>query len=50
MDCTIRTWDVPSGHLLDCMVLDAPPTSVTMSPSGEYLAASIVDEVGIRIW
>ena len=50
MDCVVRTWDIPSGHLIDCFLLEAPPTSISLSSNGEYMACSIVDDLGIYIW
>uniref|UniRef100_A0A1B6HHV9 Uncharacterized protein n=1 Tax=Homalodisca liturata TaxID=320908 RepID=A0A1B6HHV9_9HEMI len=50
MDCTIRTWDVYSGQLVDCFQVDAACTSLTMSPNGEFLATSHVDYKGIFLW
>ena len=50
MDCSIKTWDLPTGQLIDCFTLEAPPTSVSLSDSGEYLACSVADELGMYIW
>ncbi|CAH1267292.1 WDR36 [Branchiostoma lanceolatum] len=50
MDCTVRTWDLPTGSLLDCFLLDAACTSLTMSPTGDFLATAHVDDVGIYLW
>ncbi|XP_054268854.1 WD repeat-containing protein 36 [Macrosteles quadrilineatus] len=50
MDCTIRTWDIPSAQLVDCFQVDAACTSITMSPTGELLATSHVDYKGIFLW
>nr|XP_020635660.1 WD repeat-containing protein 36 [Pogona vitticeps] len=50
MDCTIRTWDLPSGCLVDCFLLDSAPVSITMSPTGDFLASSHVDDLGIYLW
>uniref|UniRef100_A0A673LAH4 WD repeat-containing protein 36-like n=1 Tax=Sinocyclocheilus rhinocerous TaxID=307959 RepID=A0A673LAH4_9TELE len=40
MDCTIRTWDLPSGSLVDCFLVDAAAVSLSMSPTGNFLASS----------
>ncbi|XP_028660660.2 WD repeat-containing protein 36 isoform X1 [Erpetoichthys calabaricus] len=50
MDCTVRTWDLPSGSLIDCFLLDSAAVSITMSPTGNFLATSHVDELGIYLW
>ncbi|XP_077479730.1 WD repeat-containing protein 36 [Stigmatopora argus] len=50
MDCTIRTWDIPSGSLVDCFLVWAAPVSVSMSPTGDFLATSHVDTLGICLW
>ncbi len=50
MDCTIRTWDIPTGHLIDCLSIISPPTSITISNNEEYIACTIADELGIYIW
>uniref|UniRef100_A0A8C7DLY7 WD repeat domain 36 n=1 Tax=Oncorhynchus kisutch TaxID=8019 RepID=A0A8C7DLY7_ONCKI len=50
MDCTIRTWDLPSGCLVDCFLVDSAAVSLTMSPTGDFLASSHVDSLGIYLW
>ncbi|XP_072372521.1 WD repeat-containing protein 36 [Scyliorhinus torazame] len=50
MDCTIRTWDLPSGCLIDCFLLDSAAVSITMSPTGDFLASAHVDDLGIYLW
>ncbi|KAM9253950.1 WD repeat-containing protein 36 isoform 3-T3 [Dugong dugon] len=50
MDCCIKTWDLPSGCLVDCFLLDSAPLNVTMSPTGDFLATSHVDHLGIYLW
>ncbi|KAG9353652.1 hypothetical protein JZ751_011774 [Albula glossodonta] len=50
MDCTIRTWDLPTGCLVDCFLVDAAVVSITMSPTGDFLASSHVDSLGIYLW
>uniref|UniRef100_A0A6Q2YLZ8 Small-subunit processome Utp21 domain-containing protein n=1 Tax=Esox lucius TaxID=8010 RepID=A0A6Q2YLZ8_ESOLU len=50
MDCTIRTWDLPSGCLVDCFLVDSAAVSLTMSPTGNFLASSHVDNLGIYLW
>ncbi|XP_027526997.1 WD repeat-containing protein 36 [Neopelma chrysocephalum] len=50
MDCTIKTWDLPSGCLIDCFLVDSAAVSLTMSPTGDFLASAHVDDLGIYLW
>ncbi|XP_037229737.1 WD repeat-containing protein 36 [Falco rusticolus] len=50
MDCTIKTWDLPSGCLVDCFLVDSAAVSLTMSPTGDFLASAHVDDLGIYLW
>lgn len=50
MDCTIRTWDLPSGSLVDCFLVAMAPVSASLSPTGDFLATAHVDSVGVFLW
>ncbi|CAK6984079.1 WD repeat-containing protein 36 [Scomber scombrus] len=50
MDCTIRTWDLPSGSLVDCFLVAMAPVGVSLSPTGDFLATAHVDSLGIYLW
>ncbi|KAJ3093064.1 hypothetical protein HK102_010969 [Quaeritorhiza haematococci] len=50
LDGTIRTWDLPTGHLVDCFRTASIATSVAFSPTGDFLASVHVDELGIFLW
>ncbi|XP_066516110.1 WD repeat-containing protein 36 [Hoplias malabaricus] len=50
MDCTIRTWDLPSGSLVDCFLVDSAAVSISISPTGNFLASSHIDCLGIYLW
>ncbi|KAM4049607.1 WD repeat-containing protein 36 [Anomaloglossus baeobatrachus] len=50
MDCTVKVWDFPSGCLIDSFLLDSPVVSLTMSPTGDYLATAHVDDLAIYLW
>nr|XP_033785021.1 WD repeat-containing protein 36 [Geotrypetes seraphini] len=50
MDCCIKVWDLPSGCLIDCFMLDSAALSITMSPTGDFLASSHIDDLGICLW
>ena len=49
-DGTIRVWDVPTGQCVDWMSFSSPPTSLALSPTGEFLATSHVGRLGISLW
>ncbi|KAL4822414.1 hypothetical protein H8958_004934 [Nasalis larvatus] len=36
--------------LIDCFLLDSAPLNVSMSPTGDFLATSHVDHLGIYLW
>ncbi|KAL7532032.1 hypothetical protein ACHAXR_006047, partial [Thalassiosira sp. AJA248-18] len=50
LDGTIRVWDVPTGLCVDWMSFSSPPTSLALSPTGEFLATSHVGRLGISLW
>ncbi|OCT98543.1 hypothetical protein XELAEV_18010780mg [Xenopus laevis] len=50
MDCTVKVWDLPSGCLIDCFLLDSAVVSLTISPTGDFLATAHVDDLGIYLW
>ncbi|XP_072309482.1 WD repeat-containing protein 36 isoform X1 [Eucyclogobius newberryi] len=50
MDCTVRTWDLPSGSLVDCFLVGAAPVGVSLSPTGDFLATAHVDALGVFLW
>lgn len=50
VDGTIRTWDLPSGCLIDTRSCQNAPTSVAVAPSGEYIASTHVNSLGISLW
>lgn len=50
MDCTIRTWDLPSGSLVDCFSVEMAPVGVSLSPTGDFLATAHVDSLGVFLW
>jgi U3 small nucleolar RNA-associated protein 21 len=49
-DSTVRVWDLPTGHLIDAMKLPNQVNTVAFSPSGEFLATGMDNEVGVHIW
>ncbi|XP_055956682.1 WD repeat-containing protein 36 [Patella vulgata] len=50
MDATVRTWDLPTGKLVDCFLIDSAVTSLSMSPTGDFLVTTHVDNVGVYLW
>lgn len=50
LDSTIRTWDLPTGGCIDGIKLPKVATNLKMSPNGEFLATSHVNDVGISLW
>lgn len=50
MDCTIKTWDIPSSQLIDQFKTESACISLTMSPTGEALATAHIDYLGIFLW
>ena len=50
LDGSVRVWDVPTNTCLDWLSFHTPPTSLTVSPTGEFLATTHADKVGISLW
>ncbi|XP_069127390.1 WD repeat-containing protein 36-like [Argopecten irradians] len=50
MDCSVRTWDMPTGRLVDCFAVDLAVTTLSMSPTGDFLVTAHVDDIGVYLW
>lgn len=50
LDALVRTFDVPSGALVDVFRPASVATSIAFSPAGDLLATSHVDSRGIFLW
>lgn len=50
LDATVRTYDIPTGQLVDAFRTPSIATSVTFSPTGDFLATSHVDSLGVHLW
>ena len=50
LDGTIRVWDVPTNTCVDWLGFTTPPTSLTVSPTGEYVATTHTGKLGISLW
>lgn len=49
-DNMLRVWDLPTSHLIDAIRLEKPCTALSMSSTGDFLAATLEDEPGVTIW
>lgn len=49
-DSVIRTFDVPTGQLVDAFRTPSTATSLSFSPTGDFLATCHVDSVGVYLW
>ena len=49
-DCTLRVHDIPTARLLDWVRFDKAVTGVSVGPSGDFIATSHADSVGIFLW
>ena len=50
LDSTIRIVDVPSGSTIGRYKVDDPPTSIAVSPQGEFIATSHAGSTAICVW
>ncbi|XP_070507547.1 WD repeat-containing protein 36 [Chironomus tepperi] len=50
MDCTVKVWDIPSSYLIDHFKMSQPCISLSMSPTGDFLATAHVDFLGVYLW
>ena len=50
MDSTIKIWDIPSSYMIDHFRVEKPCVSLTMSPTGDFLATAHVNNLGIYLW
>ena len=50
LDSTVRVWDVPTNTCVDWLGFKSPPTALTVSPTGEYLATTHAGKLGVCIW
>ncbi|KAG0149368.1 hypothetical protein CROQUDRAFT_39845 [Cronartium quercuum f. sp. fusiforme G11] len=49
-DSVIRTFDLPTGSLIDAFRTHSIATSITFSPTGDFLASAHTDSVGVFLW
>ncbi|KIY43473.1 Utp21-domain-containing protein [Fistulina hepatica ATCC 64428] len=50
LDSVVRTFDLPSGRLIDAFRTSSVATSVSFSPTNDFLATAHVDSVGVYLW
>lgn len=50
MDGTIKVWDIPSSYMIDHFRVERPCISLSMSPTGDFLATAHVNYLGIYLW
>ncbi|KAF7796706.1 hypothetical protein EIP86_007889 [Pleurotus ostreatoroseus] len=50
LDSIIRTFDIPTGRLIDAFKTSSVATSVAFSPTNDFLATAHVDSVGVYLW
>jgi len=49
-DSIIRTFDIPTGRLIDAFRVPSTAMSIAFSPTGDFLATAHADSVGIFLW
>lgn len=50
MDCTIKVFHIPSSYMVDHFSVEMACVSLTMSPTGDFLATTHVNYLGIYLW
>lgn len=50
MDCTVKVYDIPSSYMIDHFKFDAACVSLSISPTGDFLATAHVNKLGIYTW
>jgi len=50
LDSIIRTFDLPTGRLIDAFRTPSVATSISFSPTNDFLATAHVDSVGVFLW
>lgn len=50
LDSVIRTFDIPTGRLIDAFRTSSLATSLSLSPTNDFLATAHVDSVGVFLW
>ncbi|MCL4119134.1 UNVERIFIED_CONTAM: hypothetical protein GTU68_064212 [Idotea baltica] len=50
LDRSIRTWDLPSSTCIDMFCVPVAASSISFSPSGEFLATIHAGHLGLYLW
>ncbi|CCM04722.1 uncharacterized protein FIBRA_06910 [Fibroporia radiculosa] len=50
LDSIIRTFDIPTGRLIDAFRTSSVASTVAFSPTSDFLATAHVDSVGVYLW
>jgi U3 small nucleolar RNA-associated protein 21 len=50
LDSFVRTFDIPTGRLIDSFKTPSVATSISFSPTNDFLATAHVDSVAIYLW
>ncbi|KAI0306620.1 Utp21-domain-containing protein [Multifurca ochricompacta] len=50
LDSIIRTFDIPSGRLIDAFRTASIATSISFSPTSDFLATAHINSVGVYLW
>ncbi|KDR73654.1 hypothetical protein GALMADRAFT_100477 [Galerina marginata CBS 339.88] len=50
LDSVIRTFDIPTGRLIDAFRTSSLAASISFSPTNDFLATAHVDSVGVFLW
>ncbi len=50
LDCCLRVWDIAANVSISWSSFPSAITSMSLSPSGEFLATSHVEDLGIYVW
>ncbi|KAM0791653.1 hypothetical protein ACM66B_006089 [Microbotryomycetes sp. NB124-2] len=49
-DSIVRTFDIPTGQLIDAFKVPSIATSLSFSPTADFLATCHVDSLGVHLW
>jgi U3 small nucleolar RNA-associated protein 21 len=50
LDGCVRTFDIPTGRLVDVFRTESVATSLSFSPTGDFLATAHVDSLAVHLW
>jgi WD40 repeat protein len=50
LDGCVRTFDIPTGRLVDVFRTESVATSLSFSPTGDFLATAHVNSLAVHLW